>query len=389
MRIRGRHYITSALIDVTCHDGRIVQVSHAGAASPDFEAGWIAPGLFDLQINGGGGIAFGSPTLTVAEVRRVVGLCHGHGITGLCPTLITGSLEDYLHGFGTLRQACEEDASLAHAMPCFHLEGPYISPEDGPRGAHPRKHVRPPSREEFLRLQDAAGGRIRLVTLAPEIDGALPFIEWLTTQGIVVAIGHTAATPAIIRDAVKAGASLSTHLGNGSHAVLPRHDNYLWEQLATDTLWASIITDGHHLPAAVARCIVRVKPVERLIVTCDASNLAGLPPGLYRAWDTDLEVLPRGKVVVRGTPYLAGSGVFTDDCLNWLLGLGELSLVEAIESASSRPRKLLRLPETTLAPGCPADLVLFDHSKSEPFRVRATLAGGIVHASLASAAQVE
>src|SRR5262249_50270568 len=147
------------------------------------------------------------------------------------PTLITNSFEALAHGFGTLAKACDSDSALNRALPCFHLEGPYISPEDGPRGAHPRAHVRTPKWDEFQRWQEAAGGRIRLVTLAPEQEGALPFIEKLTEREILVAIGHTAATGPQIRAAIKAGAKLSTHLGNGSHAMLPRHDNYIWEQL--------------------------------------------------------------------------------------------------------------------------------------------------------------
>src|SRR5208283_1690503 len=162
--------------------------------------------------------------------------------------------------------------------------------------------------------QDAAGGRIRLVTLAPEHEGALRFIEQLAGSGVVVALGHTAASGTRIRDAIAAGARLSTHLGNGTHALLPRHENYVWEQLAADELWASIICDGHHLPPAVARCVVRIKTPARTILTCDAGPLAGLPPGRYREWDQDFEVLPGGKIVIPGTHYLAGSCSFTDTC---------------------------------------------------------------------------
>src|SRR5262249_5120998 len=154
LRLRGRHYRTSALIDVLCEGGRITTVGPPSAAPADASAGWIAPALFDLQINGGGGIAFCSTTLTTGEGARVVELCRAHGISGLCPTLITGSFEALRHGFATLRAA-----DLDAAMPCYHLEGPYLSPEDGPRGAHPREHVRKPDRDEFLRLQEAAGGR--------------------------------------------------------------------------------------------------------------------------------------------------------------------------------------------------------------------------------------
>src|SRR5262249_30785616 len=150
---------------------------------------------------------------------------------------------------------------------------------------------------------------------APERAGALAFIERAAAARVVVAIGHTAATGRQIRDAVRAGARASTHLGNGCHAVLPRHDNYVWEQLACDDLWASVIADGHHLPPAVVKCLVRAKGVSRTLLTCDASSLAGLPPGKYREWGNDLEVLPGGKVVVAGTPFLAGSGHFTDRCV--------------------------------------------------------------------------
>jgi N-acetylglucosamine-6-phosphate deacetylase len=290
MRLRARHYRTQDAIDVVCRDGVIESIAPAGTGPVDRSAGWVAPALFDLQINGCDGKAFASAELTVADVRHVVSVCRRHGIGGFCPTLITSSFEALGHGLTTLRSACESDRTLDRSLPCFHLEGPYISPEDGPRGAHPLEHVRTPSLDEFQRLQEAAGGRIRLMTLAPERDGALAFIEALVERGVVVAIGHTAAKPEQIREAVRAGARLSTHLGNGSHAHLPRHENYLWEQLASDELMASIITDGHHLPAALIRCLVRVKTPARLIVTCDASSLAGLPPGRYTQVGKELEV---------------------------------------------------------------------------------------------------
>jgi N-acetylglucosamine-6-phosphate deacetylase len=376
LRLRARHYRSCERLDVLCQDGVVAAVGPADAEAADLEAGWIAPALFDLQINGGSGIAFGSHDLSVDQVRQVVEQCRRHGVASLCPTLITGPFEALAHGFATLQRACESSADLARALPCFHLEGPYISPVDGPRGAHPSDQVRPPDWDEFLRLQEAAGGRIRLVTLAPETPGGLDFIEWLAAQGVVVAIGHTAAVPATIRAAVAAGARLSTHLGNGSHALLPRHENYLWEQLADDRLWASLITDGHHLPANVVRCIVRVKTPARLIVTCDASSLAGLPPGRYRAWDQDLEVHAGGKVVVTGTPFLAGSGAFTDHCLRFLLSLGEVSLAEALDMACARPRELLGLPPARIEPGNLADLILFEHDQNHSFHLRATIVAG-------------
>src|SRR5262249_43929544 len=180
MLIRARHPATGDLVDVQCVAGRIASIGPAGSTSPDRQAGWIAPALFDLQINGCEGRAFSSERLNLPSIRLIVAACRRHGIGAFCPTLITNSIEALIHGFSTLRRACEEHADLAAAMPAFHPEGPYISAEYGPRGAHPEKYIRPPDWEEFQRFQEAAGGRIRLVTLAPERHGAIAFVERLT-----------------------------------------------------------------------------------------------------------------------------------------------------------------------------------------------------------------
>ena len=375
MRLRARHYATGDLIDLVCENGLITAFEIPSADSPDHHVGWVAPALFDLQINGCDGHSFNTPQLTVDDIRQMVQTCRKHGIGGFCPTLVTASHADLIHGLITIRQACAAEPELDRAMPVIHVEGPYISPEDGPRGAHPRDHVRPPDWNEFCRLQDAAGGRIRLLTFAPEIQGALPFIEKVVKSGVVVSLGHTAAAPAVIRDAVKAGAKLSTHLGNGSHAMWPRHENYFFEQLAADDLWASIICDGHHLPPSLMRCIVRVKSPARLILTCDASPLAGLPPGRYHFWEQEFEVQGDGKITVVGTTFLAGSGAFTDLCLSNVLRFAELTLAQAVDMACSQPRALLGLPPRRLEVGQPADLMLFDWEPGGEVQVRGTFVG--------------
>jgi N-acetylglucosamine-6-phosphate deacetylase len=369
MIFRARHYATGELVDVQCEADRIVAVGTPSEAVPDRDGGWVAPAFFDLQINGCDGISFNSPKLRVEDVWHVVQVCRRHGISELLPTLITNSFDAIAHGFATLTRARDTDAELGRAIPGFHLEGPYISAEDGPRGAHPKSHVRAPNWDEFSRWQDVAEGRIRLVTLAPEHDKALPFIEKLTAANVVVAIGHTAASASRIRDAISAGAKLSTHLGNGSHAELPRHDNYLWEQLASDQLWASLICDGHHLPPALIKVMLRVKTPARAILTCDAGSLAGLPPGRYSDWGGEFEVLSDGRIVVPGTPYLAGSGSFTDQCVAHLLKLGLATLPDAIDMASARPRELLGQPPSRLQAGDPADLILFEWNESGKFQL--------------------
>jgi N-acetylglucosamine-6-phosphate deacetylase len=378
MRIHARHYATGVPLAIDCERGKISSVGPPSQALPDLEAGWVAPALFDLQINGCHGYTFNSEQLTVEDVRRVAVVCRRHGIGGFCPTLVTNAFSSLAHGLATIRQACDTYPDVAAAVPAIHLEGPYISPEDGPRGAHPRQYVRPPDWDEFRCLQEAAGGRIRLVTLAPEQEGALQFIEQLVAAELVVALGHTAASGERIREAITAGARLSTHLGNGAHAMLPRHENYIWEQLAADELWASIICDGHHLPPAVARCILRVKTPARIVLTCDASPLAGLPPGHYRQWEQEFEILPEEKIVVSSSAYLGGSWHFTDRCVGNAVRCAGVSLRDAVEMATVRPRQLLGLPVHALEPHEPADLVLFDWDCDKGFRVVATLAAGLL-----------
>jgi N-acetylglucosamine-6-phosphate deacetylase len=348
----GRIYNTGRCVEVAVKDGRIAAIADVEDRA---DLPWLVPSFFDIQINGALGIGFTADSLTLEEIRQVEEALSRHGIGGFAPTVITASFETIQRSFAALSNAVESDPELNRRMPAFHLEGPYISPDDGARGAHPLQHVCEPDWDEFRCWQDTASGRIKLVTLAPERPGALAFIEKLNAAGVVVALGHTAASSQQIRDAAKAGAKLSTHLGNGSHAVLPRHDNYLWEQLACDDLWASVIADGQHLPAALLKTIVRAKTPSRLILTCDASPLAGLPPGRYSHWGQELEVEASGRIGVPGTPFLAGSASFTDFCVEHIEKVTGVSLIEAVEMASVNPRRLLGLPQARLEVGAPWD----------------------------------
>jgi N-acetylglucosamine-6-phosphate deacetylase len=237
----------------------------------------------------------------------------------------------------------------------IHLEGPFISEVDGYRGAHPLEAVRDPDWGLFQDLQDASGGRIVLITLAPERPGSIPFIEKAVASGVVVALGHTAADGPTLRRAASAGATLSTHLGNGIAAVLPRHPNPIWEQAAIDGLSASLIADGHHLDRATLQVLVRAKTAGRVILVSDASPLAALPPGPYGAWAVD----PSGKIVVAGTPYLAGSNQGIEVGLAHLLEVPGITLAEALATATGHPARLLGRPSPALAAGEAANLVVF------------------------------
>ena len=293
------------------------------------------PGLIDLQVNGFAGLDFNSAGLTADRVRAVLPAIRATGVTRFLPTLITGPLDRFVECARALA-AIDDEAIVG-----IHMEGPYISPVDGPRGAHPRAHCCAASTDDFARRQEAAGGRIRLVTLAPEVPGALPLIDHLTSQGIRVAIGHTDASPGLIRDAIGEGATLSTHLGNGCAAVLPRHPNVIWEQLAAEDMWASLIVDGHHLPPSVVKVIAAVKGPNRTILITDATAAAGRPAGAYRLGDVDVEVGADRRVSLRGTPFLAGSALTMDAAIEKTVRFTGLGFEEAWAMASTVPASYL------------------------------------------------
>ena len=346
--ILARRFDTLEPVKIEVVGGRIASISTLKISADDAEnLPYVSPGFFDIQINGYEGTWFCSPNLTVQAIESVTTALVKQGITRFFPTLITASFDALYHGFSTLSRAVEENALVGATVAGFHLEGPFISAEDGPRGAHPIEHVRAADYDEFSKLQEAAGGRIRLVTLAAEAENAVPFIQRCQTDGIVVALGHTGASPEQILAAVEAGAKLSTHFGNGAHGLLPRHPNYLWEQLANDKLWASVIADGWHLPESVLKCVLKCKTTSRTVLTCDVSGFAGCASGTYQEGDVEVEVLDDGRIVVAGQrQYLAGSGATTGDCIAHMVQSCGVSLSDAIAMATDNPARLMneRLP---------------------------------------------
>lgn len=293
------------------------------------------PGLFDLQVNGFGGVDFNAPDLTPDLVSTALAQMRARGVTRALPTLVTSSFEDFAASARVIARMADE------AVAGIHMEGPYISPADGPRGAHPRTHVIAASADDFDRRQDAACGRIVLVTLAPEVPGALPLIERLVSDGVRVAIGHTSASSQQIADAIAAGATLATHLGNGCASVLPRHPNVIWEQLAADALVASLIVDGHHLPAATVKVMVRAKGVDRTILVTDAVAAAGSVPGRYRLGAVDCELAADGRVSLPGTPFLAGSSLTLECAIANTVRFTGLPIDAVIPMASEIPARYL------------------------------------------------
>ena len=342
---------------------------------------WIAPGLVDIQVNGARGIDLNDDDVTPERVGELVEHHWRAGVTTWCPTVVSAPEDAMAHRLAAIAAARRHDPRILAALPLVHLEGPYLSRDDGARGAHAREHLRDPDLGEFARLQAAAEGAIGMVTLAPELPGALEFIRSLTLQGVIVAIGHTACAAHDVSRAVDAGARLSTHLGNGAQALLARHPNHLWEQLADDRLMASFIADGHHLPAATLRTMLRAKGVERSILVSDSTAFAGMPPGEYEAHiGGRVELTSDRRLSMAGTPYLAGSAVGLLDCVGGAVRLSGMTLGQAIRMASTNAHELLGVAGGTVRVGAPANLTVFtyDVASSHAEVVRVLFGGAVV-----------
>ena len=320
---------------------------------------WIAPGFIDLQVNGFAGVDYNAPESTHEEIARSIDVMFSTGVTRFFPTVITGDPARILAALRNLADA-RESLENGGAMEAFHVEGPHISPEDGPRGAHPRQWVRPPDLDEFHRWQEAARGNVRLVTISPEWPGATSYIGKLANEGVVTAVGHTSATREQIEDAVRAGATLSTHLGNGAHSTLAKF-NYIFDQLAEDRLAASFIVDGIHLADNFLRVALRAKGIERSILVTDAVMPAMCKPGPYRLGEVEVELKEDNRVVLRGGTRLAGSSLRMDHAISNTMRIAQLTLTEAITMATINPARVGRIVsrQRGLRNGERADVVRF------------------------------
>jgi N-acetylglucosamine-6-phosphate deacetylase len=271
-----------------------------------------AAGLFDFQVNGFGGVDFQRDNLTSTEFAHAVAALRQHGTSGIFATLITDEIDALCRRFAALEKLCATVPSAGAAILGYHLEGPWLSPTPGYRGAHPAGPMRAPTLADYERLQAAAHGRLRLITLAPEWPGSAEFIAAVTQQGVHVSLGHTNASEAEIDAAIRAGARFCTHLGNGCPLELPRHDNIVQRLLARDELTACFIPDGIHLPKGVLKNFVRAKPTGRVLFTTDAMAGAGAPPGRYTIGPHLITVGADGVARQPGEKNFAGSTLTPD-----------------------------------------------------------------------------
>ena len=380
--IEGIHYATGKVIRLGVRGGIIYNLADinkvywSGELSRDHMP-VIAPGLVDLQINGFSGIDFNDPELTGEQVELVSLELLRNGVTRYYPTLITGPPERISSSLKTFADVISDNGLAAHMIGGIHLEGPFISKEDGPRGAHPGHYCLDPDLSLVKRWQDEAHGHIRILTLAPELAGSDAVIEAGTEMGMVVAIGHTAGSSADILRAADAGATLSTHLGNGAHAVLPRHPNYIWDQLAENRLYTSMIADGFHLPDSVLRVFIRSKR-EKAILVSDGMAFTGMEPGVYDSPAAGkVRLAEDGRLHREGHP-----GLLAGSACKLLDGVKNISRLEGFSYAwdmgSVHPSTLMnRSSGHGLQVGASADLVLLDPDLEDP-KIRRIYKNGVL-----------
>jgi N-acetylglucosamine-6-phosphate deacetylase len=343
----------------------------------DAKGNYLSPGLIDIQINGFMGVDFADPYLSIEGIRQATKALWKVGVTSFLPTVITNSQESLKNSFTILATALDDEES-GDSIPGFHLEGPYISPAQGYRGAHLEKYIRVPDWDEFAELQMAANQRIKLITLAPESDGAIPFIRKCVDSGVAVALGHHNGSSKVIKESVEAGASLATHLGNGCANTIDRHNNPFWPQLANDGMTATIIADGAHLNQDELQCFYKMKGVDRTILVSDALDLAGLPPGEYFRGERTVLLTPE-VVKFPEENCLAGAATPISSCVTKMMKFTGCSLENALQMASSNPAKMLGLTNIgEIAQGKRADLILFTIEDGKMIFQKTIVAGKIV-----------
>tara|TARA_R110000868_G_scaffold258628_4_gene516191 strand:+ start:9911 stop:11128 length:1218 start_codon:yes stop_codon:yes gene_type:complete len=376
--IEGVLYSDEGLVSLTSKNGKISGINRL-AKGADVSKMYLAPGLIDVQINGFMGVDFSGPDLTVEGIRKATKALWKAGVTTYFPTIITSDFNRMKKNFAVLAQA-QKDPEIGGSIPGFHLEGPYISPLPGFRGAHLEKYIKNPDWEEFQELQRAANNGIKLITVAPELEGAIPFIRNCVANGITVALGHHNGSAEDIMRAIDAGAKMATHLGNGCANEINRHHNPIWPQLADDRITPSIIADGFHLTKEEVRSFYKVKGPDKTILVSDALDLAGLPPGEYTRGERTLLLTPN-VVKLPKENVLAGAASPISACVGVIMDFTQCTIKDAIQMASTNPAKMFSLNDLgEIEQGKKADLILFQLENNKVVIHKTYVSGKLVYA---------
>ncbi|RAJ06147.1 N-acetylglucosamine-6-phosphate deacetylase [Arenibacter echinorum] len=375
--MEGILYSDEGWVSISTTNGKISGINRL-AKENKVSKMYVAPGLIDVQINGYMGVDFSGPDLTVEGIRKATKALWKAGVTTYFPTIITSDFNRMKTNFAILAEA-QKDPEIGKSIPGFHLEGPYISPLPGFRGAHLEKYIKNPDWEEFQELQKAANNGIKLITVAPELDGAIPFIRNCVANGIIVALGHHNGSAEDIERAIDAGAKMATHLGNGCANEINRHHNPIWPQLADDRITPSLIADGFHLTKEEVRSFYKVKGPNNTILVSDALDLAGLPPGEYTRGERTLLLTPN-VVKLPKENVLAGAASPISACVGVIMDFTQCTLNDAIQMASTNPAKMFSLNEIgEIGQGKRADLILFNLKDNQVVIHKTFVSGHLVY----------
>ncbi len=344
---------------VIVEDGRIAEVAAglsvpAGVEVVDLRGLTLVPGFIDIHVHGGGG--FSLATRDAEEVRSYARWVVAHGVTSFVASIVGETPED---GEAALRAIAEEGRADGGAeLLGAHLEGPFVSPER--RGALPERWLRPPGAGLLRRLMEAAGGRLRLITLAPELPGAAAVLEQAVRAGCVVAVGHSDATYEEARDAFARGARHLTHAFNAMRPFHHREPGPLGAALDSEGVTVELIADGVHVHRAAARIVVRTKGVDGVALVTDGVPPAGLSEGSFRIGGQGAR-LAEGRIALPdGT--IAGSAATMDRVIRYAVEEGIATPAQAVRMASTVPAGVVGLGgrKGRIARGYDADLVALD-----------------------------
>lgn len=340
-------------------DGRVRAVGDGRADPRELAGEFVTQGMVDLQVNGFAGIDFNQPGLNADRIDRTLSQMARTGVTTLLPTIITGPAERMIAALRDLDRAVSASELGPLMVAGYHIEGPFLSPENGYSGAHSPTDMSAAGIEFVDELQRVASRPIAIMTVAPEITGVLELIPQLAARRIHTSIGHSAASLSQIEAAITAGAALSTHLGNGVPHMQHRTDNTVFWQLAQDGLTAMFIADGIHVPRHALQTMLRAKGVDRAILTTDAVSAAGpgMPPGAYTLGQAMIELSADGTVRIPGSRYLAGAAVTMDRMLRNLMAWYGMPIPEILKLTHLNPARVIGGTDGDSPNGKPAKFI--------------------------------
>lgn len=342
-------------------------INHVDAEIIDAANGFIVPGFIDIHVHGGGGsdVMDGS----YEALKQIAKTDSISGTTSFLPTTMTMNKEKIIASLKSVREAYKKGTGAAEILG-VNLEGPYINPLK--KGAQKEEDISSPSIEEFLEFNNASGNLIRIVTIAPEMPGAINFIRWLSEHNIIASVGHSDATYKQVQEGIKAGLTHVTHIFNAMRKFDHREPGTAGAALFSPELVVEMIADGIHLHPVTMKIIVKIKEPEKIILITDAMAATGEPDGTYSLGGQEVVVKNDEARLKNGT--LAGSILTLDKAVRNMVNIAGISLIEAIRMVTINPAKCLGVENRkgSLEPGKDADIAVLDES----LRVKTTLVRG-------------